>query len=664
MNKMKIFTFRKRLLALAVCAFAWIGANAYEVRTYTTDDGVVVAEINGGDWVNTTVQDAQGDQHTAVSGVAGAGLPSDFGFTDEEKAMINAASKLVIKGYVEDNKWTQAHDWSHITSVDMSEAHFKQDLSSTETYTYEKFDPNGNPKYTTVTKTYMSNEMRFYNFTAASEIVLSNYVESIWEKTVDGVSALTTTFTIPASVKYIDGQSIVNTPISNITIPATVEYIAKEAFRNAQIENLIAVKVEGYTAAASEAFDRKNTVGQTDAGYVRYCSLEYPKEAEEYFYNSNHVLTQEVSLNQGRFQSWLSDHLTAAAAPGTHPNGWKEFINSGSEPPVPVPEGKKVVLRTFSDKVARLVPLDFRAYIVNGVDSTIVTEDGVTKKQYTLQLRQIFAIPAYTGVILYGEIQERDNSFRMATIPSWSPGGSLYEPPYNRFSPDRMNVAEQGTTAVYVSTRNYLVPTLQTTYLYPYYKDATMWDDIKAAWTSATSTSGWDHYSEVWPFSDTNMSIYSTGAKVTDRNFTLARLKGTTLKNAQEEDYMGFFRVSGNGNGSKCGENKAYLSLPATMFTSAAGAEALVVKPTGEQAFRSAEWNTAVSTGNWGQRAEETGVLEVKIAGDFEDTVVDGITNISKDTIADDSYYTLQGIKVVLPQKGVYIKNGKKVIVK
>lgn len=30
MDKMKHFTFRKRLLALAVCAFAWIGANAWD----------------------------------------------------------------------------------------------------------------------------------------------------------------------------------------------------------------------------------------------------------------------------------------------------------------------------------------------------------------------------------------------------------------------------------------------------------------------------------------------------------------------------------------------------------------------------------------------------------------------------------------------------------
>ena len=47
----------------------------------------------------------------------------------------------------------------------------------------------------------------------------------------------------------------------------------------------------------------------------------------------------------------------------------------------------------------------------------------------------------------------------------------------------------------------------------------------------------------------------------------------------------------------------------------------------------------------------------------FEDDETTGITS-TKVEKGDDSWYTLQGVKVAQPTKGIYVKNGKKVVVK
>ena len=57
-----------------------------------------------------------------------------------------------------------------------------------------------------------------------------------------------------------------------------------------------------------------------------------------------------------------------------------------------------------------------------------------------------------------------------------------------------------------------------------------------------------------------------------------------------------------------------------------------------------------------------------KIALVFDDLVdgneVTGIKELETEDLNNDKYYNLQGIEVAHPVKGVYIHNGKKVIVK
>ena len=593
---------KKKLFTLLVCAFAVVSANAWTV-SFSADGKTAYIVGSGSDGQNyTDLKDANGNS-----------------VGDQVKA----AETLIFTGTINTLDPFQGGTFTNAKTVDFSGATFKETSKGTVSYT----DINGNTQ--TVEK--FQNCMRFTHFPNVSTAILAD-VKTLNQDTFQNLRNITT-FTIPETVTCIESDMITNSPITHITIPATVKYIETQAFMNAAIKELIDVYVLGETAAAKNAFDFQVTVGQTDASYEKYATLHFPEGKEEFFTNTKHALTQEISLSKKAFQEWLDAHKGYAGA-----NGWQQFINSASGDPEEVPEGKNVILRTFSDNVARLVPLNFRAYIVTGVREESVGD----KKNYVLNLAQIFAIPANTGVILYGQVNENATGYSLGRIPSWDPGEDDYVAPYNRTSGEITGVDDEDGK---VSTTNYMVPTVEQTILYPTYKSTSIW-------------------SAAWPLSG-DMKQYTTGTEVTDRNFIMSKFGGTSLKEAKNvtdaNNYVGFFRVKAN---VKCGPNKAYLSLPVGIYKSAEGAEALVVRPTdpASMIFRADEWHLAVSTGNWGQRGNDLGVLQAKFAG-FEEEVT-GISTISTESVSDNSYYSLQGVKVAQPQKGVYVKNGKKVIIK
>lgn len=595
---------KKYLLILAAGIFGILTANAW---TVSQDGSKAIITGNGNETHNW----------------------SDISATDQ--AIITAATTLEFHGTVNTLKPFESH-CSNATTVDFSKATFPETV--VETITYEAWDPQQGYHTATVEKT--SNCMTFSIFPNVSTAKLAS-VKTLCHGLFSTNNQMKTTFTIPSSVEFIADFAVENTPITHITIPANVKYIAYQAFQNADIKALIDVTVEGYTYAANGAFDKQTTVGQTQADYPDYATLHFKEGAEEYFMNMTHKLTQDISLNKGEFQTWLDNHYTAASNANSHPNGWKEFINAGGG--TPEKPAKEVVLRTYSSDVACIVPTGFRAYLVTGVEDPVVI-DG--KKQYTLKLQQIFAIPAYTGVILYGAIKDKNAGYVLTKIPYWSsdPNSEGYVAPYNRASTEMKDAKN-----ITVEIKNYMVPMVNETTIYPYYKDA---------------PSNWANDTKNLP--DMKQYYKTSGGTVTDRNFVLAQYYNTTLKDASNEDYWGFFRVKA---GAKSSKNKAYLSLPKDVFKSAKGAEALVVKPgAGEQQFRPDEWNTAVSTGNWGKRADNLGVLEAKFAGEIEEDDVTGISYVNIEVEEDGDYYNLQGAKVAQPQKGVYIKNGKKVVVK
>lgn len=141
--------------------------------------------------------------------------------------------------------------------------------------------------------------------------------------------------------------------------------------------------------------------------------------------------------------------------------------------------------------------------------------------------------------------------------------------------------------------------------------------------------------------------------KILHRYFGLGNFHSTKYyqENQTGVDYIGFFRLTENG---RSGANKAYLSIPANKTVdNGVGATYGYIDYNGQFLGNEADTNNNQSL--------------AKMAIVFDDEDNGGTTNavreVKMDTAdADAPFYTLQGIKVSRPVKGVYIHNGKKFI--
>ena len=182
-------------------------------------------------------------------------------------------------------------------------------------------------------------------------------------------------------------------------------------------------------------------------------------------------------------------------------------------------------------------------------------------------------------------------------------------------------------------------------------------DNYTAVWTKAD-----DYVNEEWNnyLQPTVTAIDKLGNADTDdkgnilhRFFGLANFHSTNYykENQTGDDYIGFFRLTQNG---KSGANKAYLSIPAnTTVDGGVGAK-----------FGYIDFNGQF-LGNETDDPNNQSLAKMAIVFDDEDdggstTTVTEFKPNSTDGNA--SFYTLQGVKVSRPVKGVYIHNGKKFI--
>lgn len=116
------------------------------------------------------------------------------------------------------------------------------------------------------------------------------------------------------------------------------------------------------------------------------------------------------------------------------------------------------------------------------------------------------------------------------------------------------------------------------------------------------------------------------------------------------DDYIGFFRFTENG---KSGANKAYLSIPANA----------VVDGRVGATYGYIDYNGQL-LGNVADTKNQS-LAKMAVIFDDEDNggTTTAVSEVKMDTAdADASFYTLQGVKVSRPVKGVYIHNGKKFI--
>ena len=269
-------------------------------------------------------------------------------------------------------------------------------------------------------------------------------------------------------------------------------------------------------------------------------------------------------------------------------------------------------IRTYSNNVA-MAPVDdnVKVYEAYRYEKTENAKDP--QSQGTVYLRQLKYIPANMGVVLVGK-QPAEGTF--------SDGDKLDF--FLREAPADM--LEEG-------------------------------DNYKAVWTKADDyvNDEWNNYLQPTVTANDNLGNADTDAdgKILHRFFGLANFHSTKYykENQTGDDYIGFFRLTPNGRSDA---NKAYLSIPANK-TVDGGVGAT---------FGFIDFNGQF-LGNETDDPKKRSLAKMAIVFDDEDdggstTTVTEVKPNSTD--GDASFYTLQGVKVSRPVKGVYIHNGKKFI--
>ena len=457
-------------------------------------------------------------------------------------------------------------------------------------------------------------------------------------RTDNGVSSGLKEITLPPYVKFVKENAFSECPaLTKITIPATVPeslIIRARAFNNSKNITDVYVLCEKNITAEFNAFDFDVTNGQGNPEN-NVASLHFPESVTANFANLEHELDYATASNPADFHVWLVDHRNKAqqTAQGAG-NGWFEFVNSGSLPPPSTPVSGNVILTTYSNYgYDHLVPAGFKAYVVRGITEG-ATVNG--KKTYSLALESIVVIPKQTGVILYGQANAKTadsnvyNTYAMTTVN------------YTGYPLRRANWERNDNWV-----KNHLEP---------------------------TDVADGDPQISVKPF-----DYAADGTTVEWRNFAMGKYSSTDTgkKNGitagSNKDFVGFFRLK-KGILPK---EKAYLRLKADEYKEPEGGEVIVPKDDNynkiwndEGTARIAEegyWDKANWEQDWGVRGSD--VQFAKFVGEpiIEENEDGSATLIisAEDTNSDSSpYYTLQGIKVNNPAKGVYVKNGKKVIIK
>lgn len=267
-------------------------------------------------------------------------------------------------------------------------------------------------------------------------------------------------------------------------------------------------------------------------------------------------------------------------------------------------------IRTYSNNVA-MAPVDDNVKVYEAYMYGTPVNAENPQSQGTVYLRQLKYIPANMGVVLVGK-QPAEGTFKDG---------------------DKLNYSLREASGDMLE------------------------DNYKKVWTKAEKyvDDEWNNYLKPTVTANDKLGNADTDAdgKILHRYFGLGNFHSTNYYKQHNtgNDYIGFFRFTQNG---RSGANKAYLSIPAnTVVDGGVGAK-----------FGCIDFNGQF-LGNGTEDPKNPSLAKMAIVFDDEDdggstTTVPEVKPNSTD--ADASFYTLQGVKVSRPVKGVYIHNGKKFI--
>ena len=268
-------------------------------------------------------------------------------------------------------------------------------------------------------------------------------------------------------------------------------------------------------------------------------------------------------------------------------------------------------IRTYSNSVA-MAPVNDNVKVYEAYKYGAPVNAKNPQSQGTIYLRQLKYIPANMGVVLVGKVPEEGTYSDGAKL-----NFSLKEAP-----------AEMPLEG----------------------------DNYTAVWTKADEYAGqeWNNYLKPTVTAIDNLGNADTDAdgKILHRFFGLANFHSTNYYKQYQtgDDYIGFFRLTQNGRSEA---NKAYLSIPANgAVDGGVGAKFGYIDFNGQFLGNETDLNNQ-------------SLAKMAIVFDDEDDggSTTAITEVKPNsTDGNASFYTLQGVKVSRPVKGVYIHNGKKFI--
>ena len=279
-------------------------------------------------------------------------------------------------------------------------------------------------------------------------------------------------------------------------------------------------------------------------------------------------------------------------------------------------------IRTYSnDKPMNPVDDNVKIYEVYKYEKPDGGDANNIYKKGTVYLRRLKYVPANVGVVLIGE----------------APAGGPYKD------------GEKVAFSLLERTEKSVEPG----------------GDYREVWTKSNdyiaAKDQWNNYlvPTVTAVNDLGNAKVESG-KITYRYFGLGNYYSTNYHKSlgdkdTQEDYIGFFRFTANG---KSGANKAYLSIPAN---------AEVGNRVGDT-YGFIDYNGQLLGNEDGENESVMPAQFAKMTLVFDDLVdgneTTGIKELETKKMNNNKYYNLQGIEIAHPVKGIYIHNGKKIIVK
>lgn len=371
------------------------------------------------------------------------------------------------------------------------------------------------------------------------------------------------------------------------------------------------------TTPANVKYPDEKVDGTSDATVEDPNYVDYTSECTEETIDHN----QDIIWNRGAGLWTVRFYIDVDNA---NKRTFRYTIRGASKIFIPVTAHMGKLLRTYTSAID-VVPVndDVLIFAAHSYTKSDKNNTGSGDETGTVKLYRLKYIPANQGVILFAPNSPVPNKTqtKMELVPAYSATVERYSKNAYDYIEDwaKSDAKESMWVNVHENEKwnNYLVPVLTDTKITQFHYNE------KNEWTGRN-------------FSFTRYSQTKTG------KLNGVEAENTTNPDESKRDYFSFFRFSGTAKA-----NYSYLMLPRTIMQ-------------GNGQILDQNQDNANDTKLFAKSMVWFEGIDAPM--DNETTGISELKNNASNT--DAAYYTLQGVKVAKPVKGIYIHQGKKVIVK